>query len=208
MSRVTDIREGKRGLCYLHLDGEYALSVYPDILAQQEISLGSELDAPALSRLAEAQERLFAKRKAVELLGYGDCSEKALFDKLTRRKLSPEAAAEAVSYCVSQGFADDRRTGKALLKSLLSGRGYGERRAREAMALKGYDRALIGELLEEENDDPLARLSELLARQSEALADPRQQERLIGKYLRKGYSYSDIRAAMARVSDFPAEEFS
>jgi regulatory protein len=204
---VTDLKPGKHNLTYLFLDGEFALSVYPDLLYEHHIRKGSVLDTAALSSLTDAQHTLYARNRALSILSAGDCSEKMLYDKLVGRGIEEEYAASAVAYCVEKGFADDARLLPRFLKHYFETKGYGIMRVRQTLVQKGFSRVMIDEALAEYEPDTLSVIEQYLQKEPrEKLNDRKECSRIIQKLMRKGFLYGDVRAALSHYTEFDPED--
>ena len=204
---VTDLKIGKHGLTYLFLDGEFALSVYPDLLYEYKIQKGSDLDPAALSSLTDAQQTLYARNRALNILSAGDCSEQGLYDKLINRQIDPTYAAAAVAYCVNKGFVDDQRLLPRYLKHYFETKGYGVLRVRQALVKKGFRREDVDAALEDyEPDNTAVILAYLQKEPSEKLDDRKECSKIIQKLMRKGFLYSDIRTALSHYTELDLED--
>ncbi len=204
---VTDLKPGKRGLTYLFLDGDFALSVYPDLLYEHHIHKGSVLDTAALSSLTQAQNTLYARHRALDILSCGDCSEKMLFDKLIQRGIDEHDAAAAVAYCVEKGFADDSRILPRFVRYYFETKGYGVMRVRQALVQKGFTREDIDAALEEYETDSIPVIGHYLKKAPRQKLDDRKEcAKIIQKLMRKGFVYADIRTALSRYIEFDPED--
>lgn len=204
---VTDLKSGKRGLTYLFLDGEFALSVYPDLLYEHKIHKGSVLDTAALSSLTDAQQTRYARHRALDILSRGDCSEKMLYDKLVTRGIDEHYAAAAVAYCVEKGFADDGRVLPRFVRHYFQTKGYGVMRVRQALLQKGFTREDIDAALEEYETDSLPVLLDYLKKEPrEKLSERKECSKIIQRLMRKGFIYRDIRAALSYYTEFDPED--
>lgn len=204
---VTDLKIGKHGLTYLFLDGEFALSVYPDLLYEYKIQKGSDLNSAALSSLTNAQQTLYARNRALNILSAGDCSEQALYDKLITRQIDPAYAAAAVAYCVEKGFVSDSRLLPRYVKHYFETKGYGIMRVRQSLIKKGFRREAIDAALEEyEPNNTAAILSHLQKESPEKLANRKECSKIIQKLMRKGFLYGDIRTALSHYTELDLED--
>ena len=80
-------------------------------------------------------------------------------------------------------------------------------RVREELRRRGVDRELWDAALEElpEAEDTLDALIRKKCRGD--LSDPREKKRLSDALLRRGFSWSDVRAAMARYTDMLEDDY-
>ena len=101
--RVTDITQGRRNLFSVFIDGEFAFSAYEEILYLHNLRPGEEISCAALAAAQDEQQKLHAKNRALEILSYGDQSEKTLYTKLVRGGVNQRYAAGAVAYAAQRG---------------------------------------------------------------------------------------------------------
>ena len=138
--RVTDITQGRRNLFSVFIDGEFAFSAYEEILYLHNLRPGEEISCAALAAAQDEQQKLYAKNRALEILSYGDQSEKTLYTKLVRGGVDQRYAAGAVAYAAQRGLVDDARYAEALAKYLFEQKKYGAQRVRSTLYEKGLDR--------------------------------------------------------------------
>lgn len=204
--KITDLKPGKHGLMYLFLDDEFAFSLYPDLWHESRLRIGDEVEEAVLAPIKEKQDTLYARSRALDLLSRGDCTEKALFDKLIKRGIAPEKAAQAVAYCIEKGFLSDEALIEKYLPYLFETKKYGVRRVRQILAEKGFDKALADRALENYDADPLPALLALLEKEKRPPQDANERKKLIAKLMRKGFVYEDIRRALRQFSECDAED--
>ena len=205
--RVTDITQGRRNLFSVFIDGEFAFSAYEEILYLHNLRPGEEISCAALPAAQDEQQKLYAKNRALEILSYGDQSEKTLYTKLVRGGVDQRYAAGAVAYAAQRGLVDDARYAEALAKYLFEQKKYGAQRVRSTLYEKGLDRQTADAAVEACAPDPVAVLTALLAKEpAEALADRRLLKKTVDRLLRRGFRYGDIRAAVRLVTDQTIEE--
>ena len=104
--RITDVRMTKRGRVALYVEGEFLLSMHPDVFAVSGLSVGSEVDTESLETLSAEAELKKAKEKALNLLSYKEYTTKQLTDRL-KRHTDEESAEQAVARMEELGLLDD-----------------------------------------------------------------------------------------------------
>ena len=138
-----------------------------------------------------------ARKRALRLLEKRDYSCKLLFDKLTEKGASPEAAAEVIGWLRDMRFLDDERYAGLVVRHYAA-KGYGERRIRDELFRRGVDRELWDAALAQlpEADDAVLQLLRQKLRCTPREKDDLQRAR--NYLLRRGYSWEEIRSAMER----------
>lgn len=101
---------------------------------------GAVLSDVALSELSREAEYLLACRHAIRILGYGDNNARTLRDKLTRKGISREIAAEAVERMVALGYIRESEQAKRLAVGYARRNLWGKRKIVSALTAKGYSR--------------------------------------------------------------------
>lgn len=139
-------------------------------------------------------------------------SRRELHDALLRREYSPEEADAAVETCMNRGFIDEAAYARLLVRRY-SEKGYGKRALFPRLRAHGLDSDLISAALDEltVSDD---QIDALLQKRLRGDFSEASRNRAAAFLLRRGYSYSDIRRAMERLSidcscvpaDFECEE--
>lgn len=200
--RVTEIKPGKHGLFYVHIDGQFAFSAYDDILYRYAIRAGEDIAEQTLAAAREEQSGLYAKRKALDLLSYGDMSRRALYTKLTQKGIDAEHAAQAVSFAAQQRLVDDERYAEELCRYLFERKKYGVQRVKSILYEKGLDKETADDAVERFEPDPVDILTELLKGERAVYSDdPQLLKKAVDRLMRRGFRYADIRTAIRLVAD-------
>ena len=198
---LTDITMTKKGRCALFVDGEFLFSAHPDIFFATGWQKGRGVTAEELEELRMASEERTAKDKALDLLSYSARTGHQLYEKLSR-KYDPEASAVAVARMQELGLVDDADYARRFVADKLNLKDWGLRRIVQELRVKGVDQQHIDAAVEELDYDGAERLAEILLRKGKALpTEQKERNALINRWLRQGYDYEEIRAAMARLSE-------
>lgn len=196
---ITAIEPRRKGLSQLYIDGEAAVKLDTQIVLQNRLKPGVELTDEMLYELIQRSDARRAQEKALYLLEYRGHSRKELEDKIARTAASREAAAAAALHMEEIGLVDDRKYALTLAESLFLYKRYGRRRVVMELQRKG----ISGELLEEVLDtyaevDFIGNARAILMRKyRDYEQDERIRKRAFAGLQRLGYSYDEIRAAMA-----------
>ena len=207
--KITALKQGRDNKCHVHVDGRYLLTLHIQEAERLSLSRDREVTEAQLELWLLESQTLFAKDYAMSILSRRSISEKELLDKLLRKphseNVSPEdwqqAAEAAVERMKELGLVDDEDYAGKLARDLSHLRKLGPRRIRQELIQKGVDRELAEEAVEELERDPQEDILELLKGKLSRLAlaaaedDPKEKQRLVGRLLRMGYGYSDIRQA-------------
>lgn len=176
-----------------------------NVVTDLRLFSGKELDEEDIRALRSASGRSIARDRALEMISRRLMSRKELHDKLVQKGESEENADYCVSWLSENGFLSDESYAAAVARHYAS-KGYGAGRVRTELSRRGVPRELWDEALGamSETDGKLDRLI------SAKLKDPgdREQVRKLGNSLyRRGYSWEEIRSALARYSAETDEEY-
>lgn len=201
--KITAV-EKKKGTRYtVYVDEEYFYILDQEILFDNDIRPGREVDEAFLADVRRQADVRKARERALYLLSYRDHSRKELYDKLCR-SVDEEIAAQITDRMVTLGLVDDVRYAEKLARDALCRKKLGLRRASFELQRKGISRELADETLErlsEEIDtgDQLRTLVE--KKYARYLVDEKGVKRVTAALARLGHSYPDIKEAIAAYID-------
>lgn len=188
----------KKGRILVQLEGGELLRVGEREVAVFGLYAGKELTAEEKTALENAARESGLKDRALSLLTARPLSRKELIDRLIERADATEKEAEAVADELERlGLLNDRAYAETLVRHY-SAKGYGPYRLREELRRRGVPRAYWDEVLEE-LDDPAEAIDALLRQKLRGRTVDRKELKRASDYLaRKGYSWTDISAALRR----------
>jgi len=206
--RITaQLRRGAK--MHILLDGKYSLTVTRDFWYAAGIAQGAELTDAEWGDFSERAGRAKALDSGLRLLAYRDHSKQELTRKL-RERAGAELAEAAVERIAEMGLLDDRRYAARLAGELSERKGYAPRRVVQELIRRGVDLDIAREAAEELPAllEPREKIQELLetrfARQLGGGGE-KERKRTIDALLRLGYTYGDIRAALAEYVDIEVD---
>ena len=121
--------------------GEVSLSVPASLYERLGApGVGTSLSDTVLPELVRASEYRLACRHAIRILEYGDNNARTLRDKLIRKGVSREIAAETVERMVSLGYIREGEQARRLAVGYARRNLWGERKIVSALIAKGYSR--------------------------------------------------------------------
>lgn len=176
-----------------------------NVVTDLRLFSGKELDEEDIRALRSASGRSIARDRALEMISRRLMSKKELHDKLVQKGESEENADYCVSWLSKNGFLSDESYAAAVARHYAS-KGYGAGRVRTELSRRGVPRELWDEALGA-MPETAGKLDRLI---SAKLKDPgdREQVRKLGNSLyRRGYSWEEIRSALARYSAETDEEY-
>jgi regulatory protein len=166
------------------------------VVAELRLYAGRRLTEAELKELRASAALALCKNRGLELLSYRPMSAKELRDKLTEKGEEPAAAEAAVTWLCEHSFLDDARYAGMVVRHY-AGKGYGAGRIRQELQRRGVPRELWEEALTElpESDDKLDRF---IASRLKDPSDRAQVQKVSAALYRRGFSWEEIRAALAR----------
>ena len=188
----------KRGRVLVFLEDGACLKITEQELLDFGLRSGDELDEETLKRLKEAGGVSNVKASAADLIGKRAMSRRDLERKLQEKGALEAEARYAAEWLEAIGAINDAEYA-ALLARHCADLGYGPQRVREKLYEKGVPR----ELWEDAVDtlpDPAEAIDRFLERKLRGRTpDEKEKKRLSDALLRRGFSWSDVRAGLNRL---------
>ena len=191
----TEVTKG--GRISVFADGEYVMSVDPDIWYSLDYTDGSEIDGGELEELKTLVNSRLAYSQALRFLTLRAHSADELYKKLIK-KHRPSCAHFAVEKCRELGFIDDEDFAVRYANELAQKKKYGPSRIRQELNLKGIDREIADRVISEIEIDYSESIIDVIEKKySGCLSDEKGRRRMIAGLMRLGFSFSDIKSALA-----------
>ena len=190
--RIEEVKksERKRGRFLVRLEDGDVLRVTEEELLRFGLRPGLELDEAAAEAVRASAKSSSAKATAANMIGSRALSKKELTRRLIQKGNDASDAQAAADWLEDIGAVDDAGYAAALVRHY-GGKGFGPARVKEELRRRGVDRSLWDEALEE-----------LIRKKRKGdLSDPKEKKRVSDGLMRRGFAWSDIRAAMGRYTD-------
>ena len=195
----------KRGRVLVFLEDGACLKITEQELLDFGLRAGDDLDEETLAKLKEAAGVSNVKATAADLIGKRAMSRASLEKKLKEKGASEAEARDAAEWLEAIGAINDADYA-ALLARHYGEMGYGPQRVRDKLYEKGVPRELWEEALDQlpDNGEQIDRFlqSKLRGRTPEE----KEKKRLTDALLRRGYSWSDVKAAWNRLGTAVEED--
>lgn len=176
------------------IDGQFAFALYKGELSRYHIVDGSEIDENVYQILYKDNVKR-AKLRAMHLLSDMGRTESQLRTKLLQGGYPQKIVDEAITYVKSFGYINDREYARNFVESRKEKKSRKEIYA--ALCQKGLDSELIKKALNEcyAGEDSLQAIKALLRKKGyhPGNADLKENQKIIGYLVRKGFQYEDIR---------------
>lgn len=188
-------KQGNGNKIHIYIDGEYTLTLYDDYWYLCGIKDGQEISDDELASLKEEAGFRSAYEKGIAYLSMRAYSEKELYNKL-KLKFGQESAERAVEKMLQRGYIDDEAFCKEYAQYLFDVKKYDIKRIIYELKLKGIDGETVNNTLKTLDNEPISRIIEMLTTKYEnRLETEKDRKRIVNRFVRMGYSYSDIKSA-------------
>lgn len=197
----------ERWLCWLE-DGS-CLRVTENEVVSFALYTGMPLSDELYDRLTESAGKSAVRSKALDLISSRPMSRKELTGKLTARRprgkdgqerppfATPEQAAEVADWLEELGYLNDAEYAKTVARHY-SAKGYGDRKLRDELFLRGIPREYWEEALQEAQD-PGEGIDDFLQKRFRGRTpDQKELKRASDALARRGYRWNEIREGLNR----------
>ena len=188
----------KRGRVLVFLEDGACLKITEQELLDFGLRKNDDLDEEQLKRLKDAAGVSNVKATAADLIGKRAMSRSALERKLREKGASETEARYASEWLEAIGAINDADYA-VLLAQHCARQGYGPARVREKLYEKGVPRELWDDALDS-LPDPAESIDRFLEHKLRGNPlDEKEKKRLSDALLRRGFSWSDIKAGLNRL---------
>ena len=204
IERVESSRH-KRGRVLVFLEDGACLKITEQELLDFGLRAGDDLNEATLARLKEAAGVSNVKATAADIIGKRAMSRASLDKKLKEKGASEADARYAAEWLEAIGAINDANYAEVLVRHCAD-LGYGPARTREKLYEKGVPRELWDDALEQlpDNGEQIDRF--LQGKLRGRTPDDKEKKRLTDALLRRGFSWSDVKAAWRRLGEETWEE--
>jgi regulatory protein len=188
------------------IDGEYAFSLSMDEAAK--LHKGQTLTAAEMTILRDEDAVVKAVDSAARFLSYRPRSEQEVRRNLEEKETAPAVVEIALERLRAQGFLDDRKFAAFWIQQRNLSKPVSPKALRYELRQKGISNTLIEEVLGEvDSDDAAYRAAQSQMRKLRGTDPKTFRQKLNGFLQRRGFTYSDARAAIARlIEDIDADD--
>ena len=183
----------------LHLSDGSVIKTPDYVIADLGLYPGVQLDETKLQQLQDAVGLASAKNRAVRIVSASGVSKQELERRLMQKGETPQDSKAAVEWLSELELLDDAKTAEQLVRSAVR-KGYGKARIRQILYEKRIPEEFWEDALElvPDMDDAVDHF--LNQRLKGREPDQKELKRTIDALMRRGHSWSDIRAGLQRYS--------
>jgi len=190
---ITDIKLGKRKNVLVYSNGELILNIAKEVFLKTNIKIGYDISIKEINSIMSESNLYNAKEKALNILSYRSHSKKQLSDKL-KLKFGQDICDETLRKMESLNLVNDENYAKNYAQYLANNKYYSLRRIKRELSIKGIDREIISETLENLDIDEYENINKVICKKE--IKNDKDKKRLIDKLLRLGYEWSQISYVM------------
>lgn len=150
----------------LHVDGHFLLGVNAEIVFRMGLELGQELLPDQLEQLQDEEAKQRAVDRALNYLSFRPRSREEVRRYLRRKETPPEIIEAALERLDRLDFVNDRAFASFWIESREQFSPRGAHALKNELRMKGVDREVVDELVDDEKDEERA----LLAGRKKALS--------------------------------------
>lgn len=196
---------GRKDKIHIYIDGEYRFTVDDNFWFSCGYISGDEIDEEELAAFEEAVGSRRAFNSALNSLDYRDHSTREIRQKLAR-KFDSQYVDEAVEKLTELDLINDERYARLYARELFEHKKFGKMRIKSELRAKGIAadtvNEAVDELFDEEEPDNVERIVDIIEKKYyNKMNDESERKKVFAALTRMGYSFSDIREAMAEFSD-------
>ena len=193
----------RAGRYWVSFDDGSKLALYRQTVEDFGLYPGKELSKEEWEALQDSAGKMSAKMRAVRIVAASSVSKKDLQQRLVQKGEDPRQAAEAVAWMSEMHLVDDEETARQIV-SRCAAKGYGLSRAKQALYEKKIPKQYWDAALADYPDQIEHILCFLRAKLDDD-SDQKDVKKAIDALLRRGHSYSEIRAALQQMAMDPDE---
>ncbi|MBR7060364.1 MAG: regulatory protein RecX [Eubacterium sp.] len=192
-------KNGKGNKIHLYIDGEYQITTNADFYAENYFSENSEISEEEWQDLLERINYSKAVNKCFDLLSRRSHSVKELRDKLLKF-FDSQTADKAVNQMIEYGYLNDEEYAKELFDYLLNTKKLSKRFIVLEMNKRGISSEIYDNLLASADIDNVGTAFDIItSKYLNKLSAEGGRQKVISAMVRKGFSYSDVCAALERL---------
>ena len=197
--KITDIKQQvKRNDRYaIYIDGKYVLSLGESELLNSGLRIGDELTKPEVTKLKKRAGLDKALDNTMRFVAIRPRSTWEVDSYLKRKGADKTAAKEILNKLSNSGFLDDESFAQSWVSNRRLLKPVSKRRLIQELRVKRVDSAIIDKVLAEDEVTDIATLQQLISKKRSQYKDDLKFMQYLA---RQGYSYQDVKDALAKES--------
>ena len=198
---VLEIKPARKHLTSISFDNGETVLLDNDTVYENCIKAKSDLTEEKVKELKEDSDYRRAKSRALWYLDRMPLTEKALYEKLVKAGFSGSASAKVLAKFVELGLIDDCRFAENFA-AFCAERNISKREIKQKMYLKGVPREISERVLENLDQSEEDQIKALIATKYKTkITAENGIQKVYAALIRKGFSFSAVRAALKQYSE-------
>lgn len=202
---VTEIRPQRRdtGKYNIFIDGEYAFALPPTDIAYFKIKEDHELKQETYDFIQENLIYIKAQDTALNYIGYKMRTEQQVREKLIEKEFSEKNIEKVIAFLQKYNYINDRTYAKSYIKQRQNSKPRSAFLLNRELKYKGVSEEVLQETFESVEIDEVEDALFWVEKKSRGVwpLDQKKEKQLIGFLQRKGYRYSIIKEAFAKMNE-------
>jgi len=184
----------------IFVDGSYAFSLNESQLIQSGVHSGIEIDQQTLASYKQESDIGKLTDRLLNLFSYRQRTEWEVREYLRRKGTTEEIVEQLVARLIKLGYINDSAFAQSWVATRRLGKPISRRKLRSELQAKRVPAEIIEQTLQadQESTDELSVLTSLIAKKQAKYPD---QTKLMQYLARQGFSYGDIKQALAAADD-------
>ena len=200
--RISDIKKDKLHLRKITLSNGEEVFIDNDVVSDNYLKKGDELDDEKLNGLIFESQYQRAKSRAVWYLDRKDRTSKELYNKLCQAGFDKKAVAKVIGRLTEVGLVDDYRFAENYANRLIESN-VSKREALQKMLQKGVPYDMAKEVLSECEADENEQITALINKKYRTkLMSDGGAEKVYAALVRKGFSFEAVKTALKNYIEF------
>lgn len=180
----------------IFIDGKYGFSLSLDELLAEKLKKDDEIDDERLNKLKKLSEDGKRRMRALEWVMGRPHSVREFRDYMYRKKADSQLTDNLIEEFTGKKYLDDKAYG-SWLADLRQRAGKSDRQIRSELYAKGLSREDVEIVMQGQEAGETERLRALIDKKSKLIRYQNDPQKLAKYLLSQGFSYSDIKAALA-----------
>ncbi len=185
------------------IDGEFAFGIWTDLVLENELHVGKELDEAQLNALLDVERVRRGQSTALQYLAYAARSEHQLRERLRQGGYSSQEITRIIQNLDDMGYIDDYKYAMEYARARFKNKGYGPERIRQELTVDGISQEYISRAVAAcaDPDTFVACASQLAERYLGRVQGtlPERKKKLIHYLVRRGYDYGTAKESVQEV---------
>ena len=193
---ISNIKQTSPGRLTVSFDNGEEIKSTLGVVTEMRLFSGKELDGEQTAELRLLSHRALAREKALEVLSKRSMSRHELYKKLLEKGEDEETAKYCVSWLTDRGLINDESYAAAVARHYTA-RGLGAGRVKAELNKRGISRELWETAVENAPDNS-EKIDKFISSRLKDPSDRAQVGKVSQALYRRGFSWEEIREALAR----------